>query len=517
MERATRHGPSGNFGAKLHAVKASPSSAQVPGHRVERQAGVPGPAQAGTGTPAAGAFDRLPVLGVADLAVELTGHEVHADTWLDSRNERTKLQRMTETLAARLREGGVEPLRKSPSRMCIVGVCTGKVEEVTQYRNINFLPSVASANRSQVLKRMNYFAESHRYLRYAVVTNGARCPVGELRPRLCSLARSISNFAALPALRALGISVQFRGSEFTARRDVETGEISYHPHANLVFDCSRRLSPDLWRTFLKLAHDHFPGHWRDCGRLGEAAEAVKYCTKPAELLELDPDELCALALAVQGLHLVQSMGAFAALGRQLDEGGVKLGKRLVREDWQWCLVRKAGRVVDAEKAAKAAASRVEVASWLGEATAASCDRDDLVLAVMPPQPRFVPRLEPCLLIMNYSGNFARAVEGADLGDLVALASAAWAAALTSTPARQLPAVATSGEAAVSPVPPGEATPSRAGSHNSGVCRVGGALGGKVGVSGEVAAETARPASRPSGGKIEAAGNGRCGAVELLNA
>ena len=143
----------------------------------------------------------------------------------------------------------------------------------------------------------------------------------------------------------------------------------------------------------------------------------------------------------------------------------------------------------------------------------------MVLCVLAPQPRFVPCLEPCLLMMNYSGNLVAAAEKANLGVLLCPALEAWMqpSRLSFTPTRQLPKAETSGKAAVSPVPLGEATPSRAGSHNPGVCRVGGALGGKAGASGEAATVAARPVSRLRGGKSEAAVNGRCGAVDLLRA
>ena len=497
MERAIFHGQAGSCVANQHACKVSTAPApSVPGHRAERQAGVPAPAQAGTGTPAASAFDRLPSLGIFDLARELTGYEVHADTWLDSRNERAKLQVMTDQLVEKLREGGIEPLRKSQATISIVGVCTGKVEVVTQYRNINFLPVVAAANRSQVLRRMDFFAQSRPFLRYGVVTNGPRCPISELRTSLCALGRAVSNFGSRAELKSWGVELVFRGSEFTVRREAD-GLVTCHPHANVVFNFSRRLAPEQFREFLRFAHEQFPGHWRDCGRLREAAEAVKYITKPAELLGLSSGELCALQKAVHGLKLVQPMGEFAALGRRLKGEGVKLGKRLVQGVWRWCKVRKAGRD--------------------GGPTEARGESKDVVLSVLPPQPRFVPRLEPCLLVMNFSGDLVAAVEKANLGEMLCPALEAWMRPpLSFTPTRQLPTAETSGKAAVSPVPPGESTPSRAGSHNPGVCRVGGALGGKVGVSGEAAAATARPASRLSGGKIEAAGNGCCGAVELLN-
>jgi hypothetical protein len=99
------------------------------------------------------------------------------------------------------------------------------------------------------------------------------------------------------------------------------------------------------------------------------------------------------------------MGEFAALGRRLKGEGVKLGKRLVQGDWRWCKVRKAGREVTASKA--------------------SGESKDAVLCVLPPQPRFVPRLEPCLLVMNYSGDLVAAVEKAHLGELLCPALEAW--------------------------------------------------------------------------------------------
>lgn len=196
---------------------------------------------------------------------------------------------------------------------------------------------------------------------------------------------------------------------------------------------------------------------------------------------------------------MQPMGEFAALGRRLKGEGVKLGKRLVQGDWRWCKVRKAGRD--------------------GTPSKARGESKDVVLCVLAPQPRFVPCLEPCLLVMNSSGNLVAAVEKANLGELLCPALEAWMqpSRLSFTPTRQLPKAETSGKAAVSPVPLGEATPSRAGSHNPGVCRVGGALGGKAGGerrsgdgSGSARIETQRR-------KSEAAVNGRCGAVDLLRA
>ena len=340
----------------------------------------------------------------------------------------------TSTMAEKLAAHGYDPFRKSTGdTWTMVGLCSGKTETVVPYRNINILPVVASANRSQLLKQMDFWSESiEQHLRYSVVTGGARCSLRDLRDRMSLLSRSVSNFAADPWLKEHGVSVVFRGSEVTVKRE-DDGVISCHPHANIVTSFSRRLTTEEFRAYLALGHASFRSgdgtraHWQECGRLVKTSEVIKYPTKPCEVSCLTGPETVQLAVAMQGLHIAQAMGGFRDFRHQLDEDGEKIARICTDEKqgtFAWCTVPRATRPErDPDRVV-------------------TSDRRDMLLAILPPQPRFVDALEPILLVQNYTGDLDAVVERAGLGEPMCAALAAWMGrgelrALASTPSRQL--------------------------------------------------------------------------------
>lgn len=308
----------------------------------------------------------------------LSGTLVDPGKWQKSLSQSETLELQTNAIADKLALVGVECRR--PLGLSAVGVCSGKSESVTAWRHINFLPIVAASNRSQLVKRLSYFAESRRFLRYIVVTNGKRCRARALCARARDLARSVSRFAAHPALKDFGVSVELRVTEVTAERG-EDAAWSYHPHCNVVINCRRRID---WQSFLKFATKNLPGHWKDCGRLIDANEAVKYFVKPAEVLAHSSNELLELFNATKGLHLATPMGALKDFGAELKLKKVKLSKKLSadRQSWKWCFVN-----LQTEKKSESKG-----------------ERQNIIVAKMCPQPRFVNRFEPCLLVKNYSGD-----------------------------------------------------------------------------------------------------------------
>lgn len=357
----------------------------------------------------------------------LAAVSVHEDTWLTSRSRAAEMERQTVAIASTLREGGVEPLRKLNAKVSIVGLLSGQSAEVKTWRKMNFLPSVAADNRRQLLRQVSYFAESRPYLRYLVFTNGPRCHVGELRERLRALHRTISNLAADPMLKHWGITIELRVSELTCERDDE-GRWTYHPHANVVIDCSRALR-DEWTDFLSFVRAANSAWWKDCGRLVSADEAVKYFTKPAEVLAHTPAEAVDLLRATFLLKMAQPMGALKRQAeemrdRKTDAGEpapVKLGKRLSARGWKWCFVRVNRR---AQKDGNAGGTAV-----------------DQILTVLPPQPRFEPFMEPCAIVVNFSGNLRGLLAKNELSQPIAAAAEKWSARsapLMSTPTPQLP-------------------------------------------------------------------------------
>ena len=390
---------------------------------------------------------------------DVTGAEVQPVKWQESRDSSALVESQTRTIADRLRSVGIAPERKTDGILSIVGVCSGESEVLTAWRHINFLPSVAAGNRSQLVKRLSYFATAEGFdaaaderlrlpktaktdspecseslararahnarararlepfLRYWVVTNGQRCSVHEVRSRLMDLARSVSRFAAHPALVDYGITVELRVSEVTAERD-KSGAWSYHPHANVIVSSSKRID---WQKFLSFVKDNLPGHWKDCGRLVDANEAIKYFVKPADILEHRPIELLHLFVATFGLRLATPMGNFRALGGLLRDQRVKLGKTLSadRQEWKWCFVRLR-----------------DPAKTLCPPSAA---RDNMVMGLLPPSPRFSSRFEPCVLVRNFRGNVGDLLTSNELDKLFAPARMAWQTrrAIPFTPSPQL--------------------------------------------------------------------------------
>lgn len=368
---------------------------------------------------------------------------MHPDTWLDSRNRRSKIDEQTAILEERLNQAGVVTRREGGPAVALVGICTGEAEILTPFRNINLLPSVAAMNRSGLIKSFGFFAKDEPYLRYIVATNGPRCSLGELRSRICALHRAVSKFAALETVRALGISVEYRGTEVTFRRE-QDGSVSAHPHANVIVNCKRFLGAD-WRQFLEVAQNHFGAWAKDCGRLQDPAECIKYICKPGELLELTAAELAQVHQALYGLKLSSPMGAFAQMRREHEAEGVKPAKRITSEgDWKWCLAKRPKRVRGGadpdDEESEGSEAQEETETETGAA-----DPVNLLVSITAPQPRFRPRLEPCMVVLGYQGDLEKIAERAGLSSFVAASRAIWAAAeaaaeggaLSSTPARQL--------------------------------------------------------------------------------
>jgi len=337
-------------------------------------------------------------------AEALTGTTVSDEAFAKSRFQEFELDQQSEEIAAKLRAMDIPTYRPENGHLAMVGVCTGKFSIIKEWRHINFLPAVASANRRQLVKRLSYFAESRPYLRYLVFTNGPRCSSEQLRDRLKDLARSISRYSACPELKKMGVFVELRVSELTAERGPD-GSMTYHPHANVIINCTRKID---WQRFLELTRQLAPGHWQDNGRLFDADEAIKYFVKPSEVLDHNHRELLELFTATFGLHLAQPMNAFRAFTQSLKVDRLKLAKRLDKDKvWRWCFVK-----------------MMEAAPKLKVKRRA----DDRVVALIGPQPRFSPTFEPCLLVYGFTGDIDRVLRENRLGEKFAACRARFMAA-----------------------------------------------------------------------------------------
>lgn len=209
--------------------------------------------------------------------------------WGERRVSYERMARETERMAGILESGGVNC--RLPSALSAVGLVTGAVDRLDVWRNVNVLPLVASRNRRPILKMFRYWLEKHGnsawgYPRYAVITSGERMPIGaDLRGAIQAMHRRISKWAYW-ARHTYQMECLLRVGELTVDED-----LTFHPHANVVYRPTRRLSRPEWQMFLRASEKVLGAHWRDCGRVIEPAEVVKYFAKGDDLQLLN-DAAC---------------------------------------------------------------------------------------------------------------------------------------------------------------------------------------------------------------------------------
>lgn len=347
-----------------------------------------------------------------------TGRGLAPERWREREARDAKIDRQTEALAAALEAEGITA--RGPDNVVAIGLVTGQVESVSRYRVICFLPAIAQRERRPMLNELTYFRRHHHNhktnMRMSVVTTGTPIPVPSireesidsvaLRDRIQNLHRNVSKYAEW-ARREFGVEVVYRGTEFTIKQRKGDDFLSVHPHANLLHTPPIGGMPKgEWRRFLREAPKQFGGSWwKDCGRLRQPEEAIKYPFKPAELEGLKPFQVAWLHRQTFGLKMAQPLGEFKAWRNEelfesfRAEGALKPVKRRRR------------KVVSINYAAGPKLGLCSVRRRGAGQKSTSSDTPDLrehpppenlVLCVTAPQRRFSPYAEPCALVMNHT-------------------------------------------------------------------------------------------------------------------
>lgn len=348
--------------------------------------------------------------------------------WAASCERRAALEDQTARLADLLEAVGV-PARTEASVVAI-GAVTGVVQPLSTWRPVRFLPAVAARDRRPMLNALRFWARHEArakgdYLRYGVVTAGDLVPAfGDLRGALQDLARRVSKWASEASDR-YDVTVHFRGSEFTRKtageRDLAdrfpADRVLYHPHANLMFEPMRHLpekGEGSWAEFLSWTADFFGSHWRDCGRVEDVRELVKYVVKPGDLLDgdspLTSDEAVWLHDSLFRLNLAQPLGDFRLFWRDLSQNRRKVVALRDGNRSRLVTVEKSRRLGRAEPAEGVDAEAGDGAGGEdGEMAAPGEEQPERpkpcpvnhVLGVTLPQWAHTPWAEPLILVQNY--------------------------------------------------------------------------------------------------------------------
>jgi hypothetical protein len=365
-----------------------------------------------------------PAVSDRELNAAMIGREVNRDHFIDGQISARLLMEQSETMADRLERCDMQG-RSSRGEVTVVGMVSGQAESSTDFRNTNLIPVQQSRNVRDILKSISYMMDTayrKNQFRMLVVPAGW-CRVGEYREHHEAHTRRMSKFAALSELRELGITMFFYNMENTIHRP---GVAMLNLHSHALIRCNRRLGRKKWIEFLDLAKRHFPKGYVHDSKIGKAAECVKYSFKPSEFDKMTDAEFGEFALQVMGgrcqvdaetgeiktrlsdggelievregpLKFFHPLGPLREFRSELKRNRQKLVRVSSDDGWTWNTTER---------------KKPEPKPEGGGAT------KNIVLAVTRPMPKFTPRMEPCIIVQDYSGDFDQLVREAGLESLV---------------------------------------------------------------------------------------------------
>jgi len=317
-----------------------------------------------------------------------TGHTV--PDWHEKQASQLRIQSQSEKIVAKLERAGIQCRAKMPYPVLAIGELTGQFELIEdRYRHIQIIPEVAQMDRRGMLRDLTYFLQHKggRYCRYAVITSGDRVPwFGDAKGRRRTFHGSIRRWA-YDARRRYGVELLFRSDEETFK------EAGVHLHTNVIYRPIRKLSREEWSAFLSWSKQRLGGvQWKDCGRLKDPAEVVKYSMKLGSdpkngcigLEDLSSERLAWLHGQHMNAKLLQPVGSFADFRTELKEAGETI-RRIHGGD----LVRV--RKPDAPTGKK-------------KPSGGYAQTENVILGRMAPAPRFSGLTEPVTIVAGYTAS-----------------------------------------------------------------------------------------------------------------
>jgi len=322
-----------------------------------------------------------------------TGRELPADVLERQNEQRRLLLAQSYRIAEALESQGIPAF--GPSKLSLVGVLSGQVIELPDFRNIVFIPSVAQRKRHKMLKHLEYFMQQHPHSRMWVFTSGPRVSLSGVRERIGQLHRRLSKLNAESFLKAAGIEFVFRSTELGEIGRDENGEPTFHVHAHVIVHLQRKLPADQWSEVLGAVRRWWKHHFADSKRIQQAREACKYVVKPGDLENLSAPELAALHHQLFKLHMVQCLGALQEQRQKLEETRCRLV--VVNEDLasRW-------EIVPDWNTARAKKPEEEKKGQVFDGPP-----DDWIVCTLQPSFAISGRAEPLAVVLNYSGQRLR--------------------------------------------------------------------------------------------------------------
>lgn len=346
-----------------------------------------------------------------EICVERTGEELPADLHAQRLRYRELLFQQSHRIAETLEAQGIRAHGKA--KLTLVGICSGEMKEIPDFRNVVFIPAVAQRKRNAILKHLELFLQHHSASRMWVFTSGERVRLSNVRERMQDLHRRLSKLNAEPFMKAAGVSLVFRSTELGEVERPDQGEPTFHVHAHTIVQLARKLPKDEWSGLLAQVRAFWVHHFSDSKRIHQARETCKYVVKPADLEKLTGPELAALYHQTFRLHLVQSLGLLREQQNQIKDGRKRIVRRGKGPASRW-------EVVDAWDPLRSRKKVDESTSGdeteeNGETEEEEDDEEndlelmnfgpleDWILCTLPPSFALSAKAEPVAVVLNMTG------------------------------------------------------------------------------------------------------------------
>lgn len=322
-----------------------------------------------------------------------TGWEICQEDWAERQKSRKLLLEQSNYIADVLETQGIKS--RLENDITAIGAVTLQTDKLDSFRTIRFIPSVAQRDRRPMLNALRYFLENEpgasRYTRYAVVTFGQPLVplVDDLSGAVSDLTRRISRWSS-EVLEKFNIEVIYRGVEYTLHDRDGSGVETLHLHANVLYWPRSKLTTEKWLEFLNFTKQRLASHWKDCGKVGNASEIVKYVIKPEDVCGCTPEVIKWLYEGSFKKRLSSGMNSFKKFTAELKEEKEKIIN--VRKVGL-CRVKKSERLKHIDRK---------------ESDYPKSERPvkNIILGITLPQHRFTPWGEPMILVQNFDKNAA---------------------------------------------------------------------------------------------------------------
>ena len=337
------------------------------------------------------------------------------DKWEDNAEKRKHLSDQTKKIANKLETGyqihglgwshTVRVRAHEYSDLHLMGLHSEQFKKVEQYRNIIFLPSVAQKNRRDNVKKLEYFLKHNKNCRMWTFTAGPRTNLAKLRPTVKWMHRRLSKLNDQPFMKQYGARFVFRSTEFGELGEIGHDDLSLHPHMHALLQLERYLRPEDWSYLLSRIVAYWGVYCRDCGRIQNSRELVKYCVKPSDLDGLNSVQLIKLYQTTQGLRLWESLQDFRKMKREIREENQKvvMRKGVPRLVPNW----NGGSSRDKSEESKV------LPRWMDDRTTEVIEHEKIfgkrsrplpqIVAWCSPAPVFTPVSEPLFLVYGLDG------------------------------------------------------------------------------------------------------------------